>query len=77
MLATTFKDTILLSASLSRVDTVSIVCERICKLKPHSVLEKPEPEVGVRDFSSLSVWAHFLSRANALKVIFGIFIRAL
>ena len=28
-------------------------------------------EVG--DFSSLSVWAHFLSRANAQKVLLGIF----
>ena len=31
---------------------------------------------GVRDFFSF-VWAHFLSRANAQKVSFGIFIRAL
>ena len=33
--------------------------------------------VGVRDFFSFSVWAHFLSRTNAQKVLFGIFIRAL
>ena len=32
---------------------------------------------GVRDFFSFSVWAHFLSRANAQKVLFGIFSRAL
>ena len=32
---------------------------------------------GVRDFFSFSVWAHFLSRAIAQKVLFGIFIRAL
>ena len=76
------------SAGLSRADTVFIVCERICKLK-HSVCEKENPTnskpevvssnpLGVRDFFSLSVWAHFLSRANApQKVLFGIFIRAL
>ena len=32
---------------------------------------------GVRNFFSFSVRAHFLSRANALKIIFGIFIRVL
>ena len=30
---------------------------------------------GVRDPLSFSVWAHFISRANAQKVLFGIFIR--
>ena len=29
---------------------------------------------GVRDLFSFSLWAHFLSRANAHKVIFGIII---
>ena len=33
---------------------------------------------GVRDFFSFSVsGVHFLSRANALEVLFGIFIRTL
>ena len=32
---------------------------------------------GVRDFFSFFVWAHVFSRANAGKVSFGIFIRAL
>ena len=31
----------------------------------------------IRDFFSFSVWAHFLARANAQKVLFGIFVRAL
>ena len=31
----------------------------------------------VRDFFSFSMWAHFLSRAIAQKVLFGIFVRAL
>ena len=83
MLAITFWE------KLSIADTVFIVCERICKLK-HSVCEKQnptnsnkaggrefEPHRGRRFFLSLSVWAHFLSWANAQKVLFGIFIRAL
>ena len=32
--------------------------------------------LGLRDFS-FSAWAHFLSRANAQKVLFGIFFRTL
>ena len=32
---------------------------------------------GVRDFFSFSVWAYYLSRANAQKRLFGIFITAL
>ena len=31
---------------------------------------------GIRDIFSFSVWANFLSRAIAQKVLFGIFIRA-
>ena len=30
---------------------------------------------GIRDFFSFSVWAHFLARAIAQKILFGILIR--
>ena len=43
-----------------------------CSYVPEVVGSNP---TGVRDFfSSLSVWAHFLSRANAEKVLFRIFV---
>ena len=49
------------------------ICLCLC-LCPEFVGSNP---TRVRDFFSFSVWAHFLSRADAQKVLFGIFIREL
>ena len=47
------------------------ICLCLC---PEVVCSNP---TRVRDFFSFSVWAHFLFRADAQKVLFGIFIREL
>ena len=59
----------------------SLTCSFAANLSPfkikieisHNQLPAGSNPTRVRDFFSFSVWAHFLSRANAQKVLFGIF----